>query len=377
MAKQRGHGEGSIYQRRDGRWAASLTLEGGKRKTFYGKTRKEAYDKLKSAQHELQEGMLVTGPKQTLKQYLEYWLEEVHKLTVKPSTYIKYRSLLDRHVLPDLGHIQLLKLSQEHVQSLYTLKQTEGLSAKTIRLVHGILHKALDDAVRWGRIHRNVCDLVSQPRPVRYEIQALNAEQAQNLLEVAKSEQRLEGILTVALVTGARRGEILALRWQDVDLEHRTLHIRRTVARLQRLGYVETEPKTVRGMRQIILPEIAIDVLRRQRTYQNEARLKAGANWQNRDLVFSNKFGGYLEPSKMVLKFKVLLKMAGLPDIRFHDLRHTAATILLEKNVHPKVVQERLGHSRINMTMDTYSHVLPSMQQEATDKLNDVFKGKG
>jgi integrase len=377
MTKQRGHGEGSIYQRKDGRWAASLTLEGSKRKTFYGKTRKEAYEKLKKAQHEHQHGLLSTGPKQTIKQYLEYWLEEVHKSTVKPATYIKYRSLLDRHVLPHLGYLQLQKLGQEHVQSLYSLKQKEGLSAKTIRLVHGILHKALDDAVRWGRLNRNVCDLVSQPRPVRYEIQPLTAAQVQKLLECAKGQQRLDGILTVALATGARQGEILALRWQDVDLEQRTLQIRRTVARLQRFGYVETEPKTLKGIRQIVLPEIAIDVLRRQRIYQNEARLKAGINWQDRDLVFSNKYGGYLDASKILLKFKAILKMAGLPDIRFHDLRHTAATILLEKNVHPKVVQERLGHSRISMTMDTYSHVLPSLQQEATDKLNDVFKEKG
>ena len=127
MAKQRGHGEGSIYQRKDGRWAASLTLESGKRKTFYGKTRKEAYEKLKKAQYEQQQGVLAIGPKQTLKQYLEYWLEDVHKSTVKPATYIKYRSLLDKHVLPSLGYIQLQKLGQEHMQSLYTLKQKEGL----------------------------------------------------------------------------------------------------------------------------------------------------------------------------------------------------------------------------------------------------------
>ena len=204
----------------------------------------------------------------------------------------------------------------------------------------------------------------------------MTAEQAQKLLEFAKGQQRLEGILTVALATGARQGEILALRWHDVDLEQRTLQIRRTVARLQRLGYVETEPKTVKGIRHIVLPEIVVDVLRRQYIYQNEARLKSGVYWQDRDLVFSNKDGGYLDPTKILPKFKALLKAAGLPDIRFHDLRHTAATILLEKNVHPKVVKERLGHSRISMTMDTYSHVLPSLKHEATDKLNDVFKGK-
>lgn len=371
---RRGHGEGSIFQRKDGRWAASITLENRKRKYFYGQTRKEVQEKLRVAINEQKQGFLAVGPRQTLKQYLDYWLEEAHRSAIKDATYVKYRSFLDLHILPALGHIQLQKLAPEQVQSLYTSKQKDGLSAKSIRFIHGILHKALDDAVRWGRISRNVCDMVSQPRSDRYEIQPLNIEQAQKLLEVVKGIPRLEGILTVALVTGMRQGEILALRWQDVNLGQKTLQVRRTVARLPKLGYVETEPKTSRGVRQIVLPNIVVDVLTSQHSYQREACLKAGVFWQEHDLVFSNKYGGYLDASKILPKFKAVLAKAGLPDIRFHDLRHSAATILLEMNVHPKVVQERMGHSRISMTLDIYSHVLPSMQQEATDKLNDAFE---
>jgi integrase len=374
MAKQRGHGEGSIYQRSDGRWAASLTLEGRKRKTFYGKSRKEVQEKLRVALNEQKQGTLATGPRQTVKQFLEYWLEDVHRSTVKPSTYLTYRTILDNHIFPALGHIQMQKVTQAQVQSLYTRKLKEGLSAKTIRSIHGILHKAFDDAVRWERLSRNVCDTVSLPKVTQHEIQPLTLEQAQKLLEAAKGH-RLEGLLTVALATGMRRGEILALKWQDVNLEGKSLYVRHTVNRLTGLGYVETEPKTSKGARQVVLPEFLVDVFKQQRVCQNEARLKAGSTWQDRDLVFCNKYGGYLEPTKLLKKFRTLLVEASLPSIRFHDLRHSAATILLAMNVHPKVVQERLGHSRISMTMDIYSHVLPSMQQEAVDKLNDVLKG--
>src|SRR5258707_6487459 len=156
--KQRGHGEGSIYQRQDGRWAASITLEGHKRKTFYGKTRKEVQEKLRVALNEQKQGTLATGPQQTVKQYLEHWLEEVHKPTVRVSTYQGYRMSLDNHILPVLGHLQLQKLTPQHVQAFYMRKLKEGLSAKTVRNLHGLLHKAFDNAVRWGLVPRNVCD---------------------------------------------------------------------------------------------------------------------------------------------------------------------------------------------------------------------------
>jgi integrase len=369
---RRGHGEGSIYQRKDGRWAASITLEGRKRKMFYGKTRKEVQEQLQVALHEQKLGILATGPQQSVKRYLEHWLEEVHKPTVRISTYQGYRMTLDNHILPSLGHIRLQKLTPQHVQAFYMSKLKEGLAAKTIRNIHGLLHAALENAVRWGLVPRNVCDVVSLPRRTRHEIQPLTQEQARQLLKSAR-DHALEGLLTLDVTTGMRLGELLALRWQDIDFEHHSLQVRRSMGFVSGQGYVEFEPKTAKGRRKIVLPLFVCEALKQHRTRQIEQRLKIGASWREHDLVFCNRYGDFLDPSHLRQRFHRLLNDAGLPSVRFHDLRHSAATILLSMGVHPKVVQEILGHSQIAMTLDIYSHVLPSLQQEAVDKLDDLF----
>ena len=373
MAKQRGHGEGSIYQRQDGRWAASITLENRKRKTFYGKTRKEVQEKLRVALNEQKQGILSTGPQQSMKQFLEQWLEEVHKPTIRIGTYKGYRRYLDKHVLPVLGHVMIQKLTPQQIQAFYTRKQQEGLSAKSIINIHGMLHKALDHAIRWGLVPRNVCDAVSLPKRTRHEIQPLTDKQARQLL-VAASGHSLEGLLTLAVTTGMREGELLALKWQDINFEARSLHIRHSMGYIPGKGYLEFEPKTSKSRRKVVLPPFVCEALKQHRMRQLEARLKAGTRWQDLDLVFCNKYGGYLDPAHLRQRFDKLLREARLPDVRFHDLRHSAATILLSLGVPAKVVQEILGHSLISMTMDIYSHVLPDMQQEAMDKMNDLFR---
>ena len=375
MTKHRGHQEGSIYRREsDGRWVGSLSLEDGGRKYLYGKTRKEVHDKLQKALQEQQEGTLPTGPAQTLKQYLEYWLEEVHKPAIRLSSYVKYRRLIHIHILPALGQVQLQKLAPQQVQSLYKKKGEGGLSPKMINSIHGVLHKALENAVRWKLVSRNVCDLVSPPRLVKREIQTLTVEQAHQLLEVARG-RRMEAILILAITTGMRRGELLALRWQDIDLESQSLQVRRTVDFLAGYGgYIETEPKTAKGRRRLTLSPLVIDVLKRHRREQLELRLKAGEKWEERDLVFTGLQGNYLNPRYILKMFARVLEDAGLPHLRFHDLRHSAATLLLGMGVHPKVVQEILGHSTIAMTLDIYSHVLPSLQKEAMEKWDGLFR---
>lgn len=373
MAKQRGHGEGSIYQRKDGRWAAAISLGGGRHKTFYGKTRKEVQEKLKIALHEQQQGTLATGP-QTLKHYLEHWLEEVHKPTIRESSYVKYRILLDKHILPTIGYVQLQKLTPQQIQAFYTCKLKEGLSPGSVGNIHVVLHKALDNALRWNLVARNVSDAVTPPRRTKHEVQILTTEQAQKLLETARGH-RLEALLTVALTVGMRRGELFGLKWQDIDFEQRSLHIRRTVSYLVGKGYVETEPKTAKSRRKITLPQFVVDILKHHRLHQHEERAKAGTAWQDHDLVFCNHYGGYSAETRLFHLFDKLLKDAGLPNMHFHDLRHSAATILLSMGVHPKILQELLGHSQISITLDTYSHVLPSMQREVMDKLNKLFQG--
>lgn len=369
---RRGNGEGSIYQRKsDGKWVGSVTLENRKRKVFYGNTRREVQEKMKVALREQQQGTLITAPQQTLKAYLEYWLEDVHKPNIRISTYVKYKKLL-KYILPTLGQTMLQKLTPQQIQKLYANKLKEGLSPKMVVCIHGLLHKALDNAVKWGLVARNVCDLVSPPRLRKKEKQVLSLEQAHTLLMHVK-KHRLEAILMLALTTGMRRGEILALHWQDINLQEGSVQVKRTVDYIPHYGYVETEPKTATGFRKIMLPTFVVGALKAHHVQQDEARSKSGDKWVEKDLIFCGLLGDYFNPNYLLRVFKQVLIDAGLPHMRFHDLRHSAATILLSMNVHPKVVQEVLGHSTISMTLDIYSHVLPSMQRDVPDHWDDEF----
>ena len=280
--------------------------------------------------------------------------------------------------MPALGHHQLQKLSAQHLQSFYTKKLNEGLAATTVASFHNMLHKALDTAVKWSLASRNVCDLVSPPRAKRFEFQPLAVEQVHRLLAAAHGH-RMEALFSLALATGMRRGELLGLKWQDINFSTGTLQIRRILTRVPTTmpgkGYVEAEPKTQKSRHSVIVAHFALEALRQHRIRQLEAKLKAGASWQEHDYVFCTSIGTHLNPDRDILcQLKVLLQKAGLPDVRFHDLRHSAATLLLSEGVHPKVVQELLGHSQISMTIDVYSHALPSMQQDAISRLNDTLE---
>lgn len=368
----RGHGEGSIYKRKDGRWAGSISLEGGKRKTFYGKTRKEVQEQLKVALREQQQGLLLAGPQQTVEQFLTQWLEG-RKGAIRIRTYERYEELVRLHIIPCLGHHPLQKLTPQHIQAFYTKKLHEGLSPTTVNVIHSLLHKALDDAVRLVAVARNASDAASAPSRAHYEIQPFSMEQAQQFLAAAKGHS-LEALFVLAITTGMRRGEILALKWQDINFSQDTLQVRRIFTRQPGNRYIEARPKTEKSRRSIVLAPIVVALLKQHRARQVEARHKAGSEWQEHDLVFCTSVGTPLNPNKVIARFKTLLKRAGLPEVRFHDLRHSAATILLSMEVHPKVVQELLGHTQISMTMDIYSHVLPGMQKDAVSKLNAAFQ---
>ena len=281
-------------------------------------------------------------------------------------------TIKNKHIVPVLGYIQLQRLTPQQVQAFYAMKLDEGLSTKRVRGFHAVLHRALEQAVKWNLIARNVCDLVTPPVPQQHEVQPLTPEQAQRLLQVAR-EHKLETLLTVAIATGMRRGELLGLHWQDVDFNEGCLYVRRTVGRIGKFGVVLSEPKTKQGRRKIVLPGFVIDALKRHQERQLAMREKAGTQWREKDIVFCNMYGDYLSTTNLQIAFKRLLQSAELPDIRFHDLHHSAATFLAKLGVHPKVVQEIRGHSNISMTMDIYSHVFLSMQQEAMDKLDDLF----
>jgi integrase len=375
--KRRGHNEGSVYYDKDkDRWVAAVSIGlGKKRKKYYFEKKQDAIRKKNEALRELERGTLATGPQQKLGDYLSRWLEEVHKPTIRLSSYIKYRKLINTYIIPELGDVQVQKLTPQQVQSLYTRLGKRGLAPKTINSVHGVLHKALDNAVRWSLVSRNVCDLVSPPRVVKREMKPLTLEQAHKLLETAKGH-RLEVLLMLAVVTGMRRGELLALRWSDVDLERHTLLVCRTVDYIAHYGYVETKPKTKSGMRQIMLPSFMVEILEAHRVQQAEQRQAVGDEWEELGLVFCDLHGGYINSRYLLVLFRNLLQEAGLPHMHFHDLRHSAVTLLMSMEVNIKVIQELLGHSDIITTLGTYGHLLPTMQGDAMNKWDDVFGGE-
>jgi integrase len=234
------------------------------------------------------------------------------------------------------------------------------------------LHAALENAVRWNLVARNVCDLVTPPVPQQMKIQPLTPEQVRRLLGAARGH-KLEALITLAVNTGMRRGELLGLHWQDIDFEAECLYVRRSVSRVGTFGIKELDPKTQRSKRKIELSPFVVETLKRHQEQQQMMREKVGNRWKEQGIVFCNRYGGYIEVSNLHVAFKQLLESAELPDIRFHDLRHSVASILLSMEVHPKVVQELLGHSHISITIAIYSHLFPSLQKRAINRLDDLF----
>lgn len=372
MGGKRGNSEGSISKRADGRWQARITLENGTRKYFYGRTRQEVARLLAAAIRDRDHGLPIVGERQTVSQYLKDWLERVRP-TIKPKTYRSYEQLTRIHLIPALGRVSLAKLGPQHVQTLWARELEAGKSPTTVRRLHMVLHKALADALRLGLVQRNVTELVDPPRAAQHEMLVLTPEQVHALLATAE-DSRLEALYVLALSTGMREGELLALRWRDVDLDAASLQVRHTLQKLPHEDFVFAEPKTRRSRRKIVLPGAAVSALRKHRTRQLEERLQLGPIWDDLDLVFSNTLGRPMDSSHLLHReFQPLLKRAGLPQVRFHDLRHTAATLLLSKGINPKIVSEVLGHASVAITLDLYSHVLPDMQQQAAAAMDAVL----
>jgi integrase len=373
--KRRGHHEGSVYfDKSRTQWVAAITISPGKRKKFYFEKKADALKKKNEALRELEQGTLPTGNQRKLGEFIESWLENVHKENLRISTYVKYKKLV-KYIVADLGEVWLQKLSAEQVQQFYAKKRKDGLSSKTVHEIHGVLHLALKHAVRWNYVSRNVCDLLDSPRVVSRKGTPLSVEQARKLVESLKGH-RLELVVLTAIITGMRRGEILALRWSDIDMTRRVLVVLRTVDYIYPYGYVENEPKTKTGKRRIDLPEFFIKMLKQHRIKQERQRLKIGDKWENRDLVFADMTGGYMSPAHLDDDFGKIVKDAGLPHLPFHDLRHSAATILISMGIHPKVIQELLGHSDISITLGIYGHLFPSMGQGVAEKWDGVFGEK-
>lgn len=376
MPRRRGKGEGSITQLSDGRWQARLSYwDGGRRKwkAYYGRTRTEARQKLTAALAALQQGQRPVSERQTVGQFLERWLRDVAQPSLRPRTFTRYRELVQLHTIPALGRRPLARLSPEDLQALYRRKLEEGLAPRTVGHLHRVLHRALQDALRWGLVARNVCAAVRPPKVPTRELRVLGPEDARRLLAAAAGDP-FEALYVLALTAGLRQGELLGLKWADVDLDAGRLQVRRTLQRVRFGGWIEAEPKSRTSRRSVVLTPLAVEALRRHRARQLAQRLQAGQAWEDHDLVFTNALGRPIEPQNLLRRsYWPLLERAGLPRMRFHDLRHSAATLLLAQGVHPKVVQEMLGHASISLTLDTYSHVLPNLQVEAAERMQQLL----
>jgi integrase len=376
MAKKRGNGEGSITRRRNGGWCAqytAYTAEGRKRKTLYGKTRQEVAGKLAKALSDREDGLVFDTGSLTAAGYLDRWLTDSVKDTVRLTTYQGYERICRLHIKPSLGRIRLKDLTVAHVRGLYRERLKAGLAPRMVQLIHVTLHKALKQAVMDGLIPRNVTEAVKPPQPEKKEIRPLSPEQARALLRTAKKE-RLEALYVLAITTGMRQGELLALKWEDVNFEAGVLQVRRTLSTATGGGFTFSAPKTAKSRRSIKLPNTALSSLRKHRKAQLEERMRLSELFIDQGLVFTSRVGTPISRQDLITRsFKPLLKRAGLPDIRFHDLRHTCATLLLGKGVHAKFVQELLGHATISITLDTYSHVLPGMGDAAAGAMDEAL----
>ncbi len=375
MARRALNNAGSVYKDKRGRWIAAVSA-GGRRRFRVARTRADA-ERLRRELLQLVEEYGALPPideRQTVRDYLTSWLEAARP-SLRPRTHESYEILVRRHALPRLGALRLRALTPQHLQRLYAAELADGLAPQTVRNLHRVLHRALTQAVQWRLIPRNAGDAVTAPRPSRTEMRALTPAEARTLLDAARGD-RLEALYVLAVTTGMRRGELLALTWADVDLDEATLRVTATLQRTA-AGFTRAEPKTVRSRRLVLLTPAAVASLRERRTHGIAERLRAGGAWDDRwGLVFSTSTGRPMDGSNLIGRsFRPLVARAGVPRVRFHDLRHTCATLLLSRGVHAKVVSDLLGHSTIAITLDTYSHVLPPMQRQAAEAMAGILDG--
>lgn len=377
-------------RKRGEKWYVVFDLERGpdgrRRQKWQGlegaTTKRQAEEKARDVLHDVDKGIYVEATDLSVKDYLEQWLNDMKATELSQRSFEVYRYHINRHLVPELGHIPLAKLNPMQIQAFVARSLRQGgvrklgraLSPKTVSGSLMVLHNALEKAVEWQMLNRNPADAVKPPRVTPSEVDVLSEEETAQIVAAARGTTLYVPVL-LAIGTGMRRGEILALRWRDVDLDAGRIHVLRAFEQTNRTTNVK-EPKTRAGRRAITLPEFVIGELRRHKVDQKDRRAKMGAMYHDHDLVCDRGDGELLKPTTLSGQFYRMVRKYGLPHIRFHALRHGHASHLLRAGVPMKVVSERLGHSSIGITMDRYSHVLPGMQEEAAEKLDKLLGKK-
>lgn len=370
--------EGSIHQRSKGsyqlRYYGPPDADGKRRQvneTVRG-TAKEAQRVLRERLAAIENGRYVARDKDTLGQFMTRWLETYAATNTTLRTQEGYQGNIARYIVPAIGNVELQKLTPSHIQGMYAELLERGLSNRTVLHVHRVLSEALKHAVKWGLLTRNPADATTPPRAEQAELEMWDVPTVNLFLE-ALAGHRFQDFYHLALLTGMRRSELCGLKWENVDLIRGRLSVVRTLQRIAGTGLVEGQPKTARSRRSVALSPQAVNLLHTIRGRQMEHQLEAGPVWQNNGYVLTQVDGRPMNPIKVSQEFTGIVREAGLPHLTLHGLRHAHATLLLSRGIHPKVVSERLGHSNIAVTMDTYSHVIPGIQEQAALALDEIL----
>jgi integrase len=363
MGKRRSAGEGSLFfSKTENTWIGEINLADGSTKRKRSKKQSVVKEWLLAQRQAVKDNTFIKSDQITVSQFLDRYYNDVAIHTLRPTTLEGYDVLIRVHIKPALGNIKLTQLSAVHIQRFYSDELNSGLSPRTVQYIHCTLHKALDYAVRWNLVARNVSDLVDKPKAERKDVVPLTVEQVNTLLDTA-STHRWYPIYVAACYMGLREGEVLGIHVEDLDFEKGILHVNHAVQQLRKQGVVVTEPKSKASKQPVYIPDYALQVLK---NYVDQLESKRG-------LIFTTSSGKPIGSRNLIRHFKSLLKKAGLPDARFHDLRHTTASLLIKSGVHMKEIQYAMRHSQWNLTADTYSHLLPGMASSAAGRLNDLL----
>lgn len=365
--------KGHIEKRAKDSWSVVVYLGNNKYKwyTVHG-TKTEANDFLIEKLKELKDGTFVNNDKMTLEEYMNYWYETFCIQELSPTTYESYRRNLDKYILKELGKIKLNDLSPLHLQTFYNNCLKIGLSKKTITYLHRIIHSALNKAIMWQLLTKNVANNVKPPKPDKYKANILNAKEISKLIAVIKLTYIYIPVM-IAIATGMRRGEILGLTWNNIDFRKREINVEQAIYPTKN-GLVVLPPKTDNSIRKIAIPRRLVRILKKHKKRQLKYKKTLGNSYIDSDYVCVNSEGKLISPSSLNHKFKDILKENNLPSIRIHDLRHSHASLLLYKGASEKAISSRLGHSTIQITMDLYTHLYNSVNRKVANKVNSFLK---
>jgi integrase len=371
MAKKRAHNEGTIYKRPNGKWRAQVSIH-GRRLSHTAKTKKEGLAWIRETRNQIDKGLTFKGADTLLEEFLVDWLKTVSSSRSK-GTYTLYSWNVKKRITPYIGNIKLMSLKPDRVQSFYHHLQAEGFSNHAVHVAHKTLRVALNHAINLGLITRNPCSGTTPPKPEQTEMKFYDDNQVRKLLDTAKAiGDRFFPLYYLAIHTGMRQAELIGLKWEDVDWERSTIHVKRQVRHFTGDSYIFTKPKSKSGTRTIILGKQALDLLGNHKNAQQK-KVSVSNHWENLNLIFPSNVGTPVTASNIRRAYKKLLTASGLPKIRFHDLRHTAASLMLNHGIPVLIASKRLGHSKPSVTIDIYGHLMPSKQEEAAQLMDNLM----